>query len=665
MASPPDAHNSAHGDMHGNLVQARDIHGDITLHTPQAPPEIPDVSLDPPRPATTVRGRDRLLETLRNAMVRGAPVPHVLTGPGGFGKTTVAAALAEHARAKGWTVFWVRPDVIAAGMVAAAIEVGGSRSEAEQLRNAPRQAARWAWQRLDAASRPWLLVIDDADRPEELDPEHRPGEQRGWMRSSPGGFVLVTSRVNDRGLWAPAHLHRVDALSVEDAADALADHAETEEPRETRTLADRLGGVPLALSLAGRILTTHRALFPDPRSLLEHLDGDVSRMDELATPLARGGTHERQLLSGVWDLSLRLVGEDHPLAIPLLRKLALMGSRGHVVPLWRLPKMDKTALSHAADSLASHGLIEFTMDRGEVALLLHPLIAETVVAGLTGDDTSLVLEVETLLEEQGDRDPRFEVAAHTTLLSLAERLPTLGTGYQARMSLTLAAVLLRTGRHDAAEDAAESARRGAESALGPDDPLTLQARHLLAETWLFQDRVADAQREYLDLLADRERVLGREDPRTLDTRFQIALVKGLRGEWERARRQYEEILSVRLRVQAPDAPGILDSMDALGYTALRTGDLDTAERLFEEVHEIRLRTLGASHRQTLNADYKRGLIALGRGAKARAHEIFRHVLEVRTRTLGPHHPQTRLVRDRVRGVSDPLREARHSGGSSS
>lgn len=664
MATPPDAHNHVHGDLHGYLLQARDIHGSVTVNATRALPEIADVSLDPPRLATAVRGRDGLLRRLLEAMVPGAPVPHVLTGPGGFGKTTVAAALAEHARAEGWSVFWVRSDAIMPSMLEVAIELGGSREEAAQVGNAPRRAARWAWRHLDSAPRPWLLVVDNADRPEELDPEHRPGEQRGWIRASPGGFALVTSRVDDPALWAPGIVHRIAALTDEDATTALADHAGVSGLPHGDALAARLGGVPLALSLAGRILATHGILFPDAGSLLSHLDGDISRMDELASPLGSGD--ERGRLSGIWELSLRLVGEQHPLAAPLLRKLSLLGSRDRVVPLWRVSvsASDPAGFARAVNALVVHGLIRAEREHGEVELRLHPLIAETVVAGLEEDDIPLILEVERLLREQGDRDPLFELGVHATLRDLADRLSALDRGFLVRVLLAEAPALLRSGRYAAAQASAESARRLAQEAWGSDDPLALQARHLIAEAWLFQDRVAEAEREYLDLLADRERVLGPEEPRTLDTRFQIALVKGVREQWEQAREEHREILAARLRVQGPDATETLDSMDALGYAALRSGDLDTAERLFEEVHEIRLRTLGAFHRQTLNADYKRGLVALRRGTDARARRIFQHVLDLRTRTLGSDHPQTRLVRERLHQIPDPRRENLYSGGSS-
>ncbi len=677
MASPPEAHNHADGPVYGHLVQARDIHGGVTVNAAPAAAPVLDVSLDPPRPATTVRGRHDLLTALREGMYGGDAVPHVLTGAGGFGKTTVAAALAEDARSEGWTVFWVRPDTILPSMLEVAVELGGSREEADRFRIAPRQAARWVWRHLDTAPRPWLLVIDNADQPELLDPENRPGEQRGWMRSSPGGFVLVTSRVGDPALWAPATVHRVDSLHGQDAVNALVDHAGGPPSPGAEALAERLGGVPLALFLSGRILATHGVLFPDADALLGHLDEDPTRLDALSEPLVSGADSERRLLSGVWELSLRMVGERNPHAVPLLRALALLGPRGRAVPLSRLPvsglveyglvpaehALDEAALARAVNTLVVQGLVQVERRPDGSGLRLHPLVSETVRARLGEQDRLLVGGVARLLTARVGEEPWFELGAFAALRALAPRVPSLGPTFPVETGLAEATAHLHLGQFSEVGPVAGAARRAAEDTLGPDHPLTLQARHLLAEGLLFQEHLSEAEHAYLGLLADRRRVLGAEHPRTLDTLHQIALVAGMRDDWASARAQHEEILRTRLRVQGPEATETLASMDAVGYAAMHEGDLDTAGEMFAEVHRARERLLGHDHRLTVNAAYKRGLLAQRRGLDSVALAYFRDVLATRRRVLGEDHPQTQLARERLAGARRP--EPRGSAASSS
>lgn len=665
MTSPPDAHgNASSGAVHGQLLQVRDIHGGVTLQAPApAPPPLADVSLDPPRPATAVRGREGLLEALGEAMEAGAPVPHVLTGPGGFGKTTVAAALAERARRDGWTVFWVRPGSVAASMVEAAVEVGGSRQEAEQVKGARRQAARWVWRHLDAAARPWLLVIDNADRPEELDPENRPGEQLGWMRASPGGFVLVTSRVDDPVQWAPARVHRIGELEGSAASEALADHAGAGGAAGlagAEELARRLGGVPLALSLAGRILATHRVLFPDAHALLARLGEGVGALDELAAPFVTGGDVERGLLSGVWELSLRLVEEREPRAVPLLKLLAVLGPDASEVPLRRLPlseldggvlgSLTDADLARAVNALVVHALVSVVSSQGETALRLHPLVSETVRAGFGEEDLALVNEAERLLAWQRDRDLGFELRAHDAVTRLYLRLwsrmdpAVVDSVVSGARSLTLLSLT------DEALGILENAVAEAVEVLGSSHPATLRARHALGDALREQERIEEAEEVYRSVYRDREATLGAAHPETLSTRHQVALMAGLRGDLGTAEEGFRAVWEAYGEREEEETA--LHALENLSYVRMLRGDPDAAEEGFRRVLRVRSRDLGAAHPLTVSAEFNVARNAFERGEYARAAEMFERVAGARKSLLGEDHPRTLMAcewRDRAFG----------------
>ncbi|WP_017570958.1 tetratricopeptide repeat protein [Nocardiopsis halotolerans] len=671
MAPPPDAHdNTSSGAVHGQLLQVRDIHGGVTLHAPPAAPPPPaDVSLDPPRLATAVRGREELLEALSGAMEAGAPVPYVLTGPGGFGKTTVAAALAERARRDGWTVFWVRPGSVASSMVEAAVELGGSRQEAEQVKGTRHQAARWVWRHLDAAPRPWLLVIDNADRPEELDPENRPGDQLGWMRASPGGFVLVTSRVDDTAQWAPARVHRIGELEGPAAAEALADHAGTGVVAElagAEELAGRLGGVPLALSLAGRILATHRVLFPDAHALLDRLGGGIGALDALAAPFVTGGDVERRLLSGVWELSLRLVEEREPGAVPLLRLLSVLSGDGREIPLRRLPVSrmggdplgftEEAELARAVNSLVVQGLVTVVTANGETALRIHPLVSETVRAGFTTADLPLLEEAEELLTWQQDHDPLVEVGAHINILGVRTQLrpdglPTIdanaGSLVRSLMenSGRINRQLIHLGFTEWAHEQATQLWGAAEESYGPAHPLTLRARHHRAEARLNQGLVDEAEAEYLALLELNETHHGPDHENTLDSRFQLALIAIRREDWDTASEEFRAVRDRWRHLSGPEDPRALAAWENLAYAAMRRGDPVSAGREFHEVRTIRARTMGERHPLTAQADYYLGRAAFESGDPEAARGWFEACLKVREQALGRDHPDTERTRE--------------------
>ncbi|SHI96382.1 Tetratricopeptide repeat-containing protein [Nocardiopsis flavescens] len=646
--------NTVHGDVYGRLLQARDIHS-VTIGAGErpAPPPGADVVLDPPRPAVAVRGREGLVGDLLAEMRAGTDVPHVLTGPGGFGKTTVAAELAQRARAEGRTVFWVRPGGVAASMIEVAVELGGSRREAEEVRATRHLAMRWVWRHLDGAPRPWLLVIDNADRPEELDPEHRPGDQLGWMRASPGGFVVVTTRVDDPAQWAPARLHRVGPLEAGAAASALADHAAPEGAAGAGELAERLGRVPLALALAGRILATHRVLFPDARALLARLEEGVERLDELAAPFVTGPDADRRLLSGVWDLSLRLVAEREPYARPLLQVLSVLGPDAVPVPLRRLPPaelasgplegLDDVRLARTINTLLVHGLVTLGGHGGETSLRSHPLVSETIRAGI--GDSAVTDVVSRLLRRRPDNDFTLEASAYAALAGVLTRLHHARHPAVVQASVGRFRVAMLLGGREEAERSLALLAETARAALGGTHPEALRARHAWADALRALDRWEEAGRVYDSVHRDRRDRLGPDHPDTLSSLHQVALIAGLRGDLEASEQGFHAVLAAHGgREEEPTAVSALQNLSSI---RMLRGDTGAAWEGFLRVREIRGRLLGEDHPDTLEADYYLAGAAAERGEHALAAEMFDRFARSRAEAVGEDGPMVAEARARA------------------
>lgn len=515
-------------------------------------------------------------------------------------------------------------------------------------------------------------MIDNADRPEELDPENRPGEQRGWMRASPGGFVLVTSRVDDPALWAPAQVHRVDSLGSQDAVNALVDHAGRHRLPGSEELAARLGGVPLALSLAGRILATHRILFPDAQSLVEHLDEDVSQIDALAAPLTSGNDPERQLLSGVWDASLRLVAAQNPQAIPLLRVLAILGSDGRGVLLAKLSledlrrgaldladaPLDAASLARALNALVVHGLVTIIDVESGLALHLHPLVSEGVRAGMTSRDLPLLEEVGALLDRQGELDLRFHIAARGTLARLWRRLPEGALGHRTRASelanrRELGRAYLLIGLPETGERVFTELWEDAAAVLGAEHPFTLKSRHYLAESRMYQGLLDEAESEFRALHSTVTSALGADDAATTEVRYMLALILVHRGSWAEAEKQLRRVYEERMATSAETEPKVLFTATTLAHVALQQGRAREAEETLRRVYAIRERTLGAAHSQTLDVLGELALAVEKDGRLAEAERIFRRTRDLRREHIGAGLPGTLLAEkdlERVRAA---------------
>jgi len=153
-------------------------------------------------------------------------------------------------------------------MIALAFRVGVTD---EQVRHG--EAADLLWQRLAARAGNWLLVIDNADDPAVLATGSAPVKDgSGWLRplDTGRGLVVVTSRDGRKVTWGTlGRLRRVGVLDDDDAAQVLIDHAgiKAGSRQDAAALAHRLGGLPLALRLAGSYLresVNRPAAFADP-----------------------------------------------------------------------------------------------------------------------------------------------------------------------------------------------------------------------------------------------------------------------------------------------------------------------------------------------------------------------------------------------------------------
>ncbi|MEI5035965.1 hypothetical protein RB201_35095 [Streptomyces sp. S1A(2023)] len=171
------------------------------------------------RAPVVLRDRLELMTQLRSALEDGgAEQAYVLHGLGGCGKTAVASEAFRIATGEGDRVgLWVNaPDLasLRAGMLAVAADRGAGEGELAAARNGLRAAADLVWERLDRSDQPWLLVIDNADDPAIL-------REGNWLRTSPRGITLVTTRQVAAHWWPGATLHHVGVLPREDAAQVL------------------------------------------------------------------------------------------------------------------------------------------------------------------------------------------------------------------------------------------------------------------------------------------------------------------------------------------------------------------------------------------------------------------------------------------------------------
>jgi len=644
-----------------------------------------------------VRGRDGLLGELRRAL---RPYPwrasrtFVITGMGGLGKSTVALAAAKMAKDRGYRVWWLGATdtaLLTSGMLEVLRELGAPESVIAPVRAGARTAPARAWQFLNGehvGGKRWLLIFDGADHPAVLAGADAmtPADGTGWLRADPAGMVIVTTRNRDPQVWGTGvTLCELKPLDEEASAEVLRDLApEVADPggHQARELSRRLGGLPLALHLAGAYLGSPFARWSTFAGYHEALDS--VELPAALADIEGPGADVRADVQRTWDLSLdALAAEGRPQARMLLFVLSCFAP-ATPIPAWLLrpapladllaneagggrePEKDAgwSRLRAGVQGLSHTGLIEISSGGGPAglnAITVHPVVADanrSRLATIAAAERRTVQNAAVALLEAaaGGLDPsrpgdwpawRLLVPHLDAAIDLLA--DDLAAGVLARLLTVSAAgteALLSGGRLAAAGKLAQASVQTA-AFLSRDDPAAMTARGSLADTLVRRGRSAEAEALYRELLADRRRVQGDDHLDTLTTRHDLAAAIGMQGRYGEAEQLYRELLEDDYRLLGPGHRETL----AARYNQARMiglqGRYAEAEELGHQVLADQHRLLGDSDPDSLTTRQSLARITGKAGRYADAERMYRQVLDDRRRILGNDHPDTLATRHRL------------------
>lgn len=321
----------------------------------------------PSLPATFVP-RPRELATLETSVARDEQHfgPVVLRAPGGYGKTSLAAALChidEVIETFDDGILWVTlgqaPD-LPAELLKLYAAVTGERPGFVDIDDAARELA------LRLQDKNCLMVIDDAWNVAHVRP----------FLLARGPRHLVTTRIFEVTLEA----QRVDLALMEpdDAVRLLLARADPypDDLAPYRTLAHRLGGWPLTLKLAGAAMRQRTARGDTPERALQYVSKALDRHGMTAFDRTDTTSLEGTVKSTL-DRSLDLLDDD---ARRRYTELAIFPEDTEiplaaVAALWELDEFDTEELARRLDELA---LAEFDLRSGTLSLhdVLRSLMTE-------------------------------------------------------------------------------------------------------------------------------------------------------------------------------------------------------------------------------------------------------------------------------------------------
>jgi len=663
------------------------------LSVPGALPVAPPVGRLP----VDVRGRDALLAEVRRSLIERKPRGSVwvLTGMGGLGKSTVALAVADTALARGLRAWWITATDTASltgGMLEVLAQLGAPESVTRLVQEGAPTAPERAWDFVSgsrAAGKRWLLVFDDADNPAVLAAAGKedPADGTGWLRPGLPGMVMVTTRRRDPRIWGRKVQQReLEPLDDEVAADVLGDLAPLlrEHAREpAKDLGHRLGGLPLALHLAGTYLASPFARWHSFADYLQALDSDglASALADLDDPSAQA----RVTITRTWELSLdALAADGRPQALRLLFLLscyapvtpiptALLQPQllGDILPGEKPgdhgPDWQRRLRDAGLHGLSVVGLINATGDPGgshDRAVTVHPVVADvnrsrlltTARHELPAISKTAVGLLRAACQDLDTRNPADwptwrRLVPHTAAL-LGWLGPHMDDDTLADL-VTLAAMsaraLWRGGNPAAAERRAQASMKAA-GRLGADHPASLTARSQLAQV-VALTRFAEAEQMLRQLLADQHRILGDEDRDTMVSQRVLARLAGLQGRHQEAERMYRRLLADRQRLLGDEHPETLATRHGLAGMVERVGEYAEAERMFRELLAVQQRILGEDHQECLEIRSGLGRSVEDQHRYKEAEQLYRQLLADDQRVLGPDHPGTLNTRQSLARIA--------------
>ncbi|MFF8946691.1 tetratricopeptide repeat protein [Streptomyces sp. NPDC014864] len=591
------------------------------------------VTLAPPvaerDPLHPLRGRDALVgELLRLCARESDGRVHVLHGMSGCGKTAVLLELVHRLSGAGSRrVWWVdarHAATFAAGMRAVARQVGLAAGDVRG------DAADVLWEELGGSARPWLLIVDNAEDLRVLDGPGRLAAGTGWLRphGCRGGVVVAATRHGVGRMWGRAAvLHAVRPLSAEDAALVLVDHAggQAGAVEAARALGVRLGGLPLALSMAGSYLAEVHGMpgaFRDAGmpSDFSSYHRALSERDSSLNPA--------RVIAHAWQMSIRLLHQmgfvhagrlltvlaafsEAPVPYTLLLRPAMLSA---VVS--GLADLDGTTLWRTLRELAALGLVDpldvSAQHGGLPCVRLHPLIRDIA---------------------------RAETSTAVTLIEQALRLEEVRVPPEDPQSWPAWAALTPH-----ALDLLQHAGAGRDQLSATQRTVCADAAELAARYLQTQGLFPQARLEFERVLAVRRDVLGSEHLETITTQHNLASVLHDLGELEEAESLRRRVWRALERVHGAEHHDTLTARHELGRLLHDLERLDEAEAHLRGVFAIRLQTGGEQDPHTLAARHELARVLHDRGDLEAARGEYQALLAIRVARLGEDHPRTATTR---------------------
>jgi len=454
--------------------------------------------------------------------------------------------------------------------------------------------------------------------------------------------ILVTSRTEQPG-FTPIPLALLDDdLSFKMLVQEANRQPGTDEERQAaQDIASALGGLPLALELAGAYLRHRPVGWQEYRDLLQqNLQAALPArfLDSLTQ-------HETELYS-----TLKLnetIFQDEPLLKDILNLLTWSGS----APMGRdfmgalLHIQDTTQLTNALGLGEALHLLKKTPQTASYAL--HRLVRAVgrEIAPLAGRQNWVAGICQRLgdwfqarSEDFADL-PQFE-AEIDHLRAWQENAMDYATQHASRLIWLEAYPHYHRGRYREAQEQVAKALKLCEAWEHPDLSLKAHIVNDLGSTYVGLGDYGRALEYCQKALEIHIEMLGGNHPDTARSLNNVGAAYGELGDYGRQLEYYQKALAIYQEVLGERHPDTAMSLNNVGAAYGNLGDYGRQLEYFQKALAIRLEALGKSHPDTATSLNNLGGAYGNLGDHDRQLEYHRRALAIYLEMLGERHPDT-------------------------
>jgi DNA-binding SARP family transcriptional activator len=600
-----------------------------TAVAPPAAGQLPEVWKVPMRnPHFT--GRTGMLDQLRQRLRsgEGTLVVQALYGLGGVGKTQLAIEYAHRFAADYDLVWWIDAEqpVFIAGQLA---RLGG------KLNLPPRPTVADTVELVLAElrrRRRWLLIFDNAERPQHL-ADYQPGG---------AGHVLVTSR--SPGWGALGGRLEVDVLARPETVTLLCRRIPELDDRLADQLATELGDLPLAAAQAAAYLE-QTGLPPG-----EYLHRFRTRRARL---LAKGEVLGYQgRVDTTWTLSLERLRSGTPAAVPLLELAAFLAPEPIPLRLFtahpelleeplRTAAADPDAFDDVLGAVVGLSLARRQPDSFQLHRLVQAIIRQQRSPAQQQTTADQILTLLAAAHPGSPNDPA-SWSAYAQLAPHVLAASPLGDDRADSRRLMLSTVdyLNTRGHSQTSRLIAQALLDRWRDHLGPAHPDTLRLATVLtfALAWLGEYQQARALGQ--DTLARCRQALGPNHPHTVRSATALTFTLAELGEHEQARALGQDTLARCRQALGPNHLITLHSAGNLTFTLAELGEYEQARALGQDTLARCRQAFGPNHLITLRLAAVLTYALAGLGEHEQARALGQDTLARCRQALGPNHLAT-------------------------